>query len=49
MDYERGIFPRLPRELHANLRAIEWFTVGLSIIGIWIAILCLLIRKKRNT
>ena len=49
MDYERGIFPRLPRELHDNLLAIEWFTVGLSITGILIAVLCLLIRKKRNT
>ncbi|MDQ0875153.1 putative membrane protein YpjA [Paenibacillus sp. V4I3] len=49
MDYERGIFPRLPRELDDNLLAIEWFTVALSISGILIAVVCLLIRKKRST
>ncbi|MGO4271650.1 DUF1405 domain-containing protein [Paenibacillus sp. TAF58] len=49
MDYERGIFPRLPRELEDNLLTIEWFTVGLSVTGILIAIVCLLIRKKRST
>lgn len=49
MDYERGIFPRLPRELHDNLPTIEWFTVGLSMTGILIAVVCLLIRKKRST
>ncbi|MDF2649588.1 MAG: hypothetical protein K0Q73_5393 [Paenibacillus sp.] len=48
MDYERGIFPRLPRELHNNLLTIEWFTVGLSMTGILIAVICLLIRKKRS-
>lgn len=45
MDYERGIFPRLPRELHDNLQTIEVFTIGLSVIGIMIAIVC----KKRST
>ncbi|WP_261301096.1 DUF1405 domain-containing protein [Paenibacillus andongensis] len=49
MDYERGIFPRLPRELEDNLNTIEWFTVGLSATGILIAIVCLLIRKNRST
>lgn len=49
MDYERGIFPRLPRELDDNLLTIEWFTVGLSMTGILIAVVCLLIRKKRST
>ncbi|KRE32481.1 hypothetical protein ASG85_17085 [Paenibacillus sp. Soil724D2] len=49
MDYERGIFPRLPRELEDNLHTIEWFTVGLSITGILIAVICLLTRKKRST
>lgn len=49
MDYERGIFPRLPRELEDNLLTIEWFTVGLSLTGILIAIVCLLTRKKRST
>lgn len=49
MDYERGIFPRLPRELDDNLLMIEWFTVGLSMTGILIAVVCLLIRKKRST
>lgn len=49
MDYERGIFPRLPRELDDNLLTIEWFTVGLSVTGILIAVACLLIRKKRST
>ncbi|WP_235549142.1 DUF1405 domain-containing protein [Paenibacillus sp. Root444D2] len=49
MDYERGIFPRLPRELEDNLHTIEWFTVGLSMTGILIAVICLLTRKKRST
>ncbi|NRF89734.1 DUF1405 domain-containing protein [Paenibacillus frigoriresistens] len=49
MDYERGVFPRLPDVLVDNyLNNIEWFTVGLSVTGILIAIVCLLIRKKRS-
>ncbi|NEW06052.1 DUF1405 domain-containing protein [Paenibacillus sp. SYP-B3998] len=38
MDYGRGIFPRLARELWDDLNVIKWFTVGLSITGIVIAI-----------
>lgn len=50
MDYERGVFPRLPEVLVDNyLSNIEWFTVGLSVTGILIAIVCLLIRKNRST
>jgi uncharacterized membrane protein YpjA len=50
MDYERGVFPRLPDVLVNNfLSDIEWFTVGLSIIGIMIAVTFLLIRPKRHT
>ncbi|NOU72052.1 DUF1405 domain-containing protein [Paenibacillus sp. LMG 31458] len=50
MDYEKGVFPRLPDVLVDNyLSNIEWFTVGLSMTGILIAVVCLLIRKKRST
>ncbi|MFD0694805.1 DUF1405 domain-containing protein [Paenibacillus sp. GCM10027628] len=38
MDYERGIFPWLPKVLHAYLPTIEAFTIGLSIAGIVIAL-----------
>jgi uncharacterized membrane protein YpjA len=38
MDYQRGIFPWLPDKLMDNLDIIEWFTVGLSVMGILIAL-----------
>ncbi|CAN7588781.1 DUF1405 domain-containing protein [Paenibacillus sp. LjRoot153] len=47
MDYERGVFPRLQRELHPYLGTIQFFTICLSIIGIWIAITSLMVREKR--
>ncbi|WNR42424.1 DUF1405 domain-containing protein [Paenibacillus roseipurpureus] len=46
MDYEKGVFPRLQRELHPYLGTIQFFTICLSIIGIWIAITCYLAREK---
>lgn len=48
MDYEKGVFPRLPRELHPYLGTIQFFTIALSIIGIWIAITCVFTRAKRK-
>ncbi|UJF36167.1 DUF1405 domain-containing protein [Paenibacillus hexagrammi] len=47
MDYERGVFPRLPRELWDNLGQIQLFTICLSIIGIVIAAVFLVRRKNR--
>ncbi|WP_246361999.1 DUF1405 domain-containing protein [Paenibacillus alba] len=47
MDYERGVFPRLPDVLVDNYyRTIEGFTISLSVIGIIIAVLCLATRQK---
>ncbi|MDR6884478.1 DUF1405 domain-containing protein [Bacillus sp. 3255] len=47
MDYERGVFPRLPEVLVDNYYAnIEAFTIGLSIIGILIALICYGMRRK---
>ncbi|MGG1515116.1 DUF1405 domain-containing protein [Paenibacillus oryzisoli] len=48
MDYERGVFPRLPQELHPYLDTIQFFTVSLSIIGIWIAATCVFLRRKKE-
>ncbi|SDN86407.1 Uncharacterized membrane protein YpjA [Paenibacillus sp. yr247] len=49
MDYERGIFPRLPDVLVDNyLFNIELFTIGLSVVGILTAVIFLFIRQKRN-
>jgi len=38
MDYQRGVFPRLPQELWDDLPTIDGFTIGLSIAGILIAL-----------
>jgi uncharacterized membrane protein YpjA len=48
MDYEKGVFPRLQRELLPYLSTIQFFTICLSIIGIWIAVTCVLSREKRT-
>lgn len=49
MDYERGVFPRLPEVLVNNYyRTIEGFTISLSIIGILIAFICLGLRQKKQ-
>ncbi|OCT12686.1 hypothetical protein A8709_33305 [Paenibacillus pectinilyticus] len=48
MDYEKGVFPRLPLELHPYLGTIQFFTVCLSIIGIWISVTCVFVREKRR-
>lgn len=47
MDYERGVFPRLPEVLVNNYYTnIEAFTIGLSITGILIALVCYGIRDR---
>lgn len=49
MDYERGVFPRLPEVLVNNYyRTIEGFTISLSLIGIMIAFICLGLRQKKQ-
>jgi uncharacterized membrane protein YpjA len=49
MDYERGVFPRLPEVLVNNYyRTIEGFTISLSVIGILIAFICLGLRQKKQ-
>ncbi|UKS30577.1 DUF1405 domain-containing protein [Paenibacillus sp. HWE-109] len=49
MDYERGVFPSLPSVLVDNFyRTIEAFTIGLSIVGILIAVYCLIVRRKTS-
>ncbi|TXK81424.1 DUF1405 domain-containing protein [Paenibacillus sp. N3.4] len=48
MDYQKGTFPWLSEVLHPYLFTIQWFTIGLSVLGILISIVCLLLREKKN-
>lgn len=34
IDYTAGVFPYLPSPLYDELQAVQWFTVGLSAVGI---------------
>ncbi|MEW9698964.1 DUF1405 domain-containing protein [Paenibacillus sp. SI8] len=47
MDYGRGVFPSLSDALLDDLGIIQWFTVGLSIVGIIIALMVRMMREKR--
>ncbi|RXZ80236.1 DUF1405 domain-containing protein [Paenibacillaceae bacterium] len=47
MDYQLGLFPRLPRVLHDDLKAIELFTYSLSLFSMLLSWLMLL--KGRRT
>ncbi|MEK8127373.1 DUF1405 domain-containing protein [Paenibacillus filicis] len=38
MDYGAGVFPWLPEALMDDLNVIQWFTVGLSLLGVGIAL-----------
>jgi uncharacterized membrane protein YpjA len=48
MDYERGIFPWLPKVLWDDLPIIKWFTVSLSITGIIVALVFRFTGKRQN-
>ncbi|WP_141335490.1 DUF1405 domain-containing protein [Paenibacillus sp. tmac-D7] len=48
MDYGAGVFPWLPETLLDDLGAIRLFTMGLSFIGIAIAIIIWLIRYRKH-
>lgn len=48
MDYQRGVFPSLPKILIPHLNGIEIFTYGLSVISISIALFCYIKRSKKK-
>ncbi|WP_426453604.1 DUF1405 domain-containing protein [Paenibacillus sp. S-38] len=47
IDYGFGVYPWLPEVLEDNLVEIASFTLGLSLIGIAIAVLLFMLRVKR--
>ncbi|SDC41413.1 Uncharacterized membrane protein YpjA [Paenibacillus sp. UNCCL117] len=47
MDYGVGVFPWLAEVLQDDLTTIQWFTVGLSLIGIAIATAVWLMRTRK--
>lgn len=48
MDYGAGVFPWLPEALMDDLGVIQRFTIGLSCVGIAIAIMIWLIRNLKS-
>jgi len=48
MDYDRGIFPSLSRELRGHLDVIQPFTIAMSVISIFLALVYLLVRRRKR-